>query len=142
MDMPCIIVVEDNRLLGLAVSAYLRSLGHAVVEAAGAAEAMACLAQVRVAAVLFDVHLNSQGVDLLRYMRSQPQLARIPVIALVSANYYTDTLDYLMPGDYVQLPFDLPLLDGILQRLLAGPACPEDIPYPTPQTGGESGLRS
>lgn len=132
MDVPCIVVVEDNRLLGLAVSAYLRSLGHAVVEAPGAAEAIACLEKAQVTAVLFDVHLNSQGVDLLRYMRSQPELARIPVIALVSANYYTETLDYLMPGDYVQLPFDLPMLNGILQRLLAGQARPDDAPYPTP----------
>ena len=117
--MLTIVVAEGDRLLRSAIAAYLKGHGYSILEAGDALSVLNHLRQTTVEAVLLDTYLNSQGVDLLKYMRSQPDLARIPVVAIVASDYNAETLDYLHPGDYLRIPFDMLFLDWVLQDLLA-----------------------
>jgi DNA-binding response OmpR family regulator len=126
--MPKIIVAESNRLLSSAVSAYLRGVGYDVMEATDVPTTIACLRQTDVAAVLLDMYQNSSEIDLLRYIRSQPALTQTPVIALMTSDYQAESLDYLTPGDYLRVPFDMLFLDWVLQELLAKRAVIEEQP--------------
>jgi DNA-binding response OmpR family regulator len=122
--MPTVVVAEADRLLRLAVAAYLKGQGYSVLEAGDALSVLNHLRQANVEAVLLDTHLNSRGVDLLKYIRSQPEWAQIPVVAIVSSDYNTETLDYLPPGDYLRVPFDMVLLNWVLENLLVGDHLP------------------
>ena len=124
--MPTVVVAEADRLLRSAVAAYLKGHGYSVLEAGDALSVLNHLRQANVEAVLLDTHLNSQGVDLLKSIRSQPEWAQIPVVAIVASDYNAETLDYLPPGDYLRVPFDMVLLNWVLENLLIGhhlPSC-------------------
>jgi DNA-binding response OmpR family regulator len=122
--MPTVVVAEADRLLRSAVAAYLKGQGYSVLEAGDALSVLNHLRQANVEAVLLDTHLNSRGVDLLKSIRSQPEWAQIPVVAIVSSDYNTETLDYLPPGDYLRVPFDMVLLNWVLENLLVGDHLP------------------
>jgi DNA-binding response OmpR family regulator len=122
--MPTVVVAEGDRLLRAAVAAYLKGHGYSVLEAGDALSVLNHLRQAKVDAVLLDTHLDSQDVDLLKYMRSQPEWVQIPVVAMVASDCNAETLDYLPPGDYLRIPFDMALLSWVLQNLLIGDHLP------------------
>ena len=118
--MSKIMVVEEDRLLRTAIAAYLTRQGHIVWEAIGSVRALEHLEQESVDAILLDTHPTAYGVDLLKQIRNQPALARTPVIALVTTESEIEVLDYVEPGGYVRIPFDMQYLDWMLNRLLSG----------------------
>jgi CheY-like chemotaxis protein len=118
--VPTVVVAEGDRLLRSAVAAYLKNHGYSIIEAGDALSTLDHLRQATVDAVLLDTYLNWQDVDLLKYIRSQPEWACIPIVAIVAADYNIESLDCLRPGDYLRIPFDMPFLDWVLENLLAG----------------------
>lgn len=119
--MTTIMVVEEDRLLRTAISAYLRMQGYTVREEPNAALALAGLVQEPASVVLLDTDPAGRGLDLLKQIRKHPGLAQTPVIAIVAADSGAETLDYLEPGAHVRLPFDMQYLDWVLSSLLVGP---------------------
>lgn len=116
--MPTVIVAEGDRLLRSALAIYLKGLGYSVLEADDALSLLNHLRQVPVEVVLLDTYLKLKGVDLLKYIRSQPEWAEVPVVAIVTSDDNAECLDYLAPGDYVRMPFDMASLNWVLQNLL------------------------
>ncbi len=116
--MPTIIVAEGDQLLRTALAAYLKSHCYSVLEAGDALSVLNHLRQVHVEAVLLDTCLKLQDVDLLKYIRSQPEWAEVPVVAMVTSDDSAETLDFLPPGDYLRIPFDMAFLNWVLQNLL------------------------
>jgi CheY-like chemotaxis protein len=70
-DAPSALVAEDDVLLRLALSEYLRDAGFHVLEAANGDEAQKIMgAPVRVDIVISDVHMarDGEGLDLARWL--------------------------------------------------------------------------
>ena len=78
--LKCILVVEDELLIRLALSDGLRDAGYQVIEACGAEEALAILDSVRPDLVISDVQMPGplDGLGLLAIVRRE--FATLPVI--------------------------------------------------------------
>jgi PAS domain S-box-containing protein len=84
--MATVLVVEDRPIDRRLLVAILRSGGHATLEASDGADALRALASHAVDLIISDVLMPSiDGYELVRRIRDQPALARIPVI------FYTAT---------------------------------------------------
>lgn len=116
--MSTIVVVEADRHLRSAVTAFLTRQGYVVRETANARSALGILRGESVQAVLLDLYPAPDGETLLKHMRSQPDLACMPVIAMLDTDC-GELLDYLEPGDYLHIPFDMQHLDWMLKKVLA-----------------------
>jgi CheY-like chemotaxis protein len=114
-----VLVVEDDPEFRAALEDMLAGSGHEVVVATNGADAIALLeAGERPSAVLVDLLMPGVvGQELLEYLRSSADLARIPV-AIVSAS------PQLAPEGYTVFPKPLqpgPLLEFV-RDLSAPPA--------------------
>lgn len=119
LDVSTIIVVEENRLLRCAIVANLKRQGYSVLEVISVTSALEFMKRQSAHAVLLDMHPLTESAFLLRQMRSLPVLAQVPVVAMIAANSSLDALDYLEPGMWLRLPFDMQFLDWLLRKLLA-----------------------
>jgi len=76
-----IIVVEDEPDAAKMFSEMMRVNGFRVVRAPGSLPAMNLIAKEQPSAVILDIMLpDLSGLEVLRYMRQDPQLAMIPVV--------------------------------------------------------------
>lgn len=86
---PVILLVEDEILIRLSVSDFLRNAGYTVIEAGNARDALAVL-KIRpdVALVLTDLHMGGamEGVDLIREVRKT-----YPGIKLIAASAHRNS---------------------------------------------------
>ena len=119
--MPTVVVFEKDRLLRDAMVAYLKRQGYAVLETTAPASVLNCLEHESVQAAILDVYPAVQGVELLRRIRGRADLAHMPIIAILALTDSLEALEYLEPGEYVRLPFDMPYLEWLLRSLLAKP---------------------
>jgi two-component system OmpR family response regulator/two-component system response regulator QseB len=123
-----ILVVEDDPLLGDAIQAGLRQLGHAVDWVRDGAAADAALHDEAYAAVVLDLGLpRRDGLAVLRAARARG--ARVPVLVLTARDTVADRIAGLDAGadDYLIKPFDLGELAArlrALERRAAGSAAP------------------
>ena len=117
--MTRIVVIEQDRLLRSALVTYLKRQGYEVLEAAHTAFALEYLEREPVEAVVLDAFSGIEGTDLLKQIRTRLSLAQVPILAIVATNCSSEMFDYLEPGDYVRLPFDMPYLGWVLKELLA-----------------------
>ncbi|GBD41799.1 Signal transduction histidine-protein kinase BarA [bacterium HR39] len=80
-----VLVVEDDPLGARLLAILLERLGHRVLHAADAADALAVLAAQPVDAVLLDLQLpDVHGLELARRLRAHPdpRIARVPVVVV------------------------------------------------------------
>lgn len=104
--MARIAVVEDNADNRLLLQAILGAL-HDIVEYDNGADALAAFAKSPPDAVLLDISLpGMDGVEVLRRIRADAALSRIPVIALTAHAMAGDRENFLAKGfdDYVTKP--------------------------------------
>jgi CheY-like chemotaxis protein len=83
---PAILVVEDEVLIRISVSDFLRNEGYNVIEAGNAREALSALrAYANVALVLTDINMSGamEGLDLIRKIRES-----YPAIKVIAASAY------------------------------------------------------
>lgn len=123
--MKKIAVVEDNPDNRLLVQVILEPL-YQVVEYETGFAALAGLPQDRPDLVLLDVSLpEMDGTEVLRRIRADEQLRRLPVIALTAHAMAGDREKFLAAGfdDYVTKPIvdEALLLDAIARRLPNNP---------------------
>ncbi len=116
--MSLILVVINDSLLRFAVVSYLRFKGYSPIEAADNRAILGCVKTHPVDAVLLDVYPVSERIALLRELRLQPGFKHIPVIALLASPNRLEHLDELGPVEYLELPFDMPMLTWMLENLL------------------------
>jgi CheY-like chemotaxis protein len=80
---PTVLLAEDDAAVRRYLEVILRRAGYTVICAANGLEAIGAALSSKVDAVVTDAlmpHLN--GHELCRYLRSRPELARIPVLLL------------------------------------------------------------
>ncbi len=83
---PVILVVEDEVLIRISVSDFLRSEGFNIIEAGNAREALSLLrAHAHVALVLTDINMSGamEGLELIRKIRRS-----YPAIKVIAASAY------------------------------------------------------
>jgi two-component system, response regulator PdtaR len=86
---PVVLVVEDEVLIRISVSDFLRIAGFTVIEAGSAREALAVLrTRADVALVVTDINMSGamEGVELIREIRKS-----YPAIKVIAASAYQNT---------------------------------------------------
>lgn len=116
-----IAVVEDNPDNRLLVQAILEDL-YEIVEYETGLQAVEGLLDDRPDLVLLDISLpEMDGPEVLEWIRSQPELESLPVIALTAHAMAGDREKYLRQGfdDYVTKPIlDMSVLLDAIERCL------------------------
>lgn len=119
-----IFIVEDEPNIAEALSFLLEREGYAVVTAADGDSAMPQLRAEPPAAVVLDVMLPKRsGFEVLKDIRSDPRLARLPVLVLTARGQSHDrrTAEGVGADAYLTKPFsNRDVVDAI--RRLAGAA--------------------
>ena len=119
IDAMRILVAEDDRALGQALSDGLRHLGHAVDWIGDGRHAALALADTRYAAAVLDWNLpRMSGVDVLKELRGRGD--RTPVLLLTARDALDDRVQGLDSGadDYVVKPVHLDELAARVRALL------------------------
>ena len=117
-----ILVVEDNSLNRELLCDWLEAEGHEVLSAEDLGAARLVLTDQQPDAVLLDVQLGDEdGLSLAAWMRQQPELCHVPVIAVTAHAMVTEQLRFLQAGcnACVSKPVNFKLLSAELQRWLA-----------------------
>jgi two-component system cell cycle response regulator DivK len=117
-----ILVVEDNSLNRELLCDWLEAEGHEVLSAENLGAARLVLTDQQPDAVLLDVQLGDEdGLSLAAWMRQQPELCHVPVIAVTAHAMVTEQLRFLQAGcnACVSKPVNFKLLSAELQRWLA-----------------------
>lgn len=121
-----ILVVEDNPLNSELLCDWLETEGYEVCTAEDVESATRILENRPPDTVLLDVQLGHQdGLSLAAWMRKQPKLCSIPVIAVTAHALVTEQSSFLQAGcnACVSKPIDFKELRNELERWL--PAAPK-----------------
>lgn len=116
-----VLIADDESSIRLLVHATIESDDYVVVEAADGAQAWALIQKVKPSVVLLDVQMPGRsGLEVLRSIKSDPNLARTRVILLTSKAQEGDVEAGLMAGAdfYLTKPFSpLDLLTRVDEAL-------------------------
>jgi CheY-like chemotaxis protein len=122
--MPKILYIEDTENNRILVSRFLTRNGYEVITAEGAEEGLALAASARPQLILMDMGLPAMdGWEATRRLKADPQLRRIPVLALTAHVMEGDREKALAAGceDYDTKPFQFPRLLSKIETLLRNP---------------------
>jgi CheY-like chemotaxis protein len=117
-----ILVVEDNAVNRELLCDWLNVEGYEVVAAEGLNTAIAVVQGHPPQLVLLDIQLGADdGLSLVSWMRTQPVLQSIPVIAVTAHAMVVERDRILMAGcnACISKPLDFKLLSDQLSRWLA-----------------------
>lgn len=118
---PTILYVEDtidNRIL---VRRVLQAEGYNVLEASNAQEGLQLAQSNRLDLILVDINLPEvDGLTLTTHLKSDPDLSRVPIVALTANVMRGDRERSLAAGcdGYIQKPIDVDMLPRQIARFL------------------------
>jgi chemotaxis protein histidine kinase CheA/ActR/RegA family two-component response regulator len=119
-----ILLAEDSAITRAMVARLLRMLGYDVREAADGAQALRALEVQDVDLLLTDVEMpNVDGIELIRRVRAQDKLRRLPIIVLSTRGSAEDKQRALRAGAdayLVKTEFSEQVLRDALARQLGG----------------------
>jgi CheY-like chemotaxis protein len=116
-----ILVVEDNPLNRELLCDWLEMEGHEVLSVEDLSAAMRSIKDHAPDAVLLDVQLGDEdGLSLAAWMRKQPKLSSLPVIAVTAHALVTEQSSFLQAGcnACVSKPINFSVLRQALERWL------------------------
>jgi CheY-like chemotaxis protein len=120
--MPRILVVEDNAINRELLCDWLEAQDYEVLSAEDLGGAQRLLQGEQTDAVLLDVQLGGEdGLSLAAWMRRQPGISGIPVIAVTAHAMMTEQQRFLQAGcnACISKPIDFKLLGRELDKWLA-----------------------
>jgi CheY-like chemotaxis protein len=123
-----ILVVEDNPLNRELLCDWLETEGYEVSSVENLSSATASIEQRPPDAVLLDVQLgDDDGLSLAAWMRKQPKLCHIPVIAVTAHALVTEQHSFLQAGcnACVSKPINFKILREELDRWLTDVNAPK-----------------
>jgi DNA-binding response OmpR family regulator len=107
--MATIVVADDEHAILGAVAEVLAMEGHTVIAAADGGEAKGLLGETLPDLVISDMMMpRLDGLGLVRWMRSQPELAHVPVLIVSAAG--PPVFNGLESVSYLAKPFTLDAL--------------------------------
>lgn len=118
--MPSILVVDDEQSICWGLTRLGKSLGHNVMAASSAEQALTCAMEQRPDVVVLDVRLP--GMDgLTAIERFQSQCGSVPIIVITAYGDLQTAVDAVRRGafDYIAKPFDVEKVKSALVRALA-----------------------
>src|SRR5881394_4580666 len=91
----CVLLVEDDRSVRRYLEVTLQRAGYKVITAADGLEGMKYALTAKVDVVLTDAVMpQMNGRELARFLRSKPQLAKLPIVLLTGQeNDHPSTAD-------------------------------------------------
>jgi CheY-like chemotaxis protein len=125
-----ILVVEDNPLNRELLCDWLETEGYEVSSVETLRSAIASIERRPPDAVLLDVQLgDDDGLSLAAWMRKQPKLCHIPVIAVTAHALVTEQHSFLQAGcnACISKPINFKILREELERWLKDRTAPEVI---------------
>lgn len=115
-----ILVVEDERIIALAMEVIIKNLGHRVsASVASGEDALACLQRARPDLVVMDIHLKGSldGIETARLIRAQGG----PPVAYATAYTDPETMARALstePLAFLAKPVSPADIKALVQRLL------------------------
>ena len=107
-----IIVIEDEQEAAEMFAEMMRVSGFRVLKASGSNTAMKMIETEKPAAVILDIMMpDVSGLEVLRFMRGKPKLARIPVVVVSAKSMPSDIRIGLEAGASVYLTKPVGYLD-------------------------------
>ena len=122
-----ILVVEDNKLSRELLCDWLETENYQVTSASNLQQAFDAIKKLPPDAILLDVNLGDQdGLSIAMWIRNQPALAHIRIIAVTAHAMVTEQERIFQSGcnAYVPKPIDFKLLTKELNQWLAVPVAP------------------
>jgi PAS domain S-box-containing protein len=119
---PLILVAEDNEANIATLTAYLTALNYRVVIARNGEEAVAMAKAHSPDAIIMDIQMpRMDGLTAIRLIRTDPQIATIPIIALTALVMEGDRERCLDVGanEYLTKPIMFQQLNKAIQQILA-----------------------
>jgi DNA-binding response OmpR family regulator len=116
-----ILVADDDPDIVALVSAVLRRAVFDVVEASDGAEALELLRTRRPQLAVLDISMPKlDGMEVLRFMRAEPESSAVPVVLLSARAQEADVRDGYAQGasKYVRKPFSPRELVAVVRELL------------------------
>jgi len=116
-----ILIVEDNLLNRKLVEAVLKPLGYCLLIAVDGAEAIEIATRERPDLVLMDMQLPKvSGYDATQALKSQPETAHIPIVALTACVMADEHERALAAGcdGYITKPVDTRALPGQVRQYM------------------------
>jgi two-component system response regulator MtrA len=121
-ERPLVLVADDDEDIVALVSAVLSRAGFDIVQASDGAQALELVRTQRVRLAVLDVSMPElDGMEVLRFVRADPQTADLPVILLSARAQETDVRVGYAEGasKYVRKPFSPRELVVIVRELVA-----------------------
>ena len=125
---PTILVVDDERTIGIAIQRLLSGRGCEVETAQSGEEAIEKLGRTAYHLLITDLNLRTlSGMDLLRWVKAHtPETAVIMITAYGSEKIAVEAMKQ-GAADYLPKPFDNDELELIVQRVLEGMTLRRDL---------------
>lgn len=107
-EKPVILVVDDDRPILILMRNLLREFGFEPLTASTGAEAIDAARIRRPDLVLLDRHMPGlSGDEVIRMLRSEPELAKITIVILSGEAVGRDELSRIDADGAIQKPFDV-----------------------------------
>ena len=107
-----IIVIEDEQEAAEMFAEMMRVSGFRVLKASGSNTAMKMIETEKPAAVILDIMMpDISGLEVLRFMRGKPKLAKIPVVVVSAKSLPSEIRIGLEAGASVYLTKPVGYLD-------------------------------
>jgi len=119
---PLVLLVEDNPENRQTLTTYLTARHYQVITAANGKEAIALAQTERPDIILLDIQLPElNGLEVTRWIRANPMLSHIPIVAITALTSAQDQGRCLAEGmnHFLPKPFRLKELTHAIDRLLA-----------------------
>jgi PAS domain S-box-containing protein len=122
---PLILLAEDNEANITSICDFLQAKGYRIVVARDGVEAIEATRQEHPDLILMDIQMPKlDGLEATREIRQDPDIARVPIVALTALAMSGDRERCLAAGasEYMSKPITLRKLDETIQRLLSADA--------------------
>lgn len=118
-DTVRILIVDDDPTIRSVLEALLEDEGFTPVTAANGQEAVASVRDSPPALVLMDLMMPvMNGVEAARTLKSEPDTAKIPIIAMSAGFILRESIDDLLADSIISKPFDLDALIANIRSTL------------------------
>ena len=137
---PKILVIEDNEQNLYLTTFILEKHGYEVVQARDARQGIELASQVDPKLILLDIQLPvMDGYAVARELRSNPALARVPIVAVTSYAMAGDRERVLAAGcaGYIEKPINPDTFMAELEQYLQELQSPDRRPATENRVGGE-----
>ena len=117
-----ILIVDDFATMRMIAKRILQSLGfNNVSEAEDGLKALDAIQNDQIDLVLSDCNMpEMNGIELLKHVRSDPELSAMPIIVMTSADQKESLLEMVKAGasDYIEKPFQADDLRAKLEKFV------------------------